>query len=244
MPIATYDGETYVAYLDISGFKELMKKAGKAEKALGQFYITVNSVGLGFCPPNDPSFFEVNAVLFSDSAILFSRNPVRQFNEVELIRQDKVKGICSILTFIQRINWKLISFINNPIMTACSIDYGKFRYEDRIEFEGIDKGFVIGKPFVNAFLDVENGRPKIQPGECRLLKSNLALDGALPTNYKPFSLLESRDRYYYFHWMIQSLEEIERFKQDFEDTYQLKYAGMIQVLQKYALRAQRTDAVH
>jgi len=120
-------------------------------------------------------------------------------------------------------------------MTTCSIDYGDFLYEDRIEFQGIDKDFFVGRPYVNAFLDNENGKPKIQPGQCRLLTERLGIDvETITTN--PFSLLHrSRDqKYYYFYWMLQDLHDLERFERDYQDTYQLKYRGMITVLEKYA----------
>lgn len=246
MPIETFVGDTFVAYLDISGFKELMKKGEKAKKALGFFYSTIYKVGERFCAPDNPEdLLDVNAALFSDCALLFPRIP--QSNLVrarEDIRRDRIKGLRSILAFIQRVNQHLILSKDVPIMTICSIDYGKFRYEDRIEFEGIDKGFVVGKPFVNAFLDVERGKPKIQPGECRLLKDNLNLNGDLPRNPSPLSLLMPTRRHYYFHWMLPNLAAVERFEQEFQDTYQLKYAGMIQVLQKYASSQQEQQNPH
>jgi len=236
MPITTYEGETFVAYLDISGFKELMKKGDKAEKALGKFYSTVYDVGRDFQHQSNLSFVDVNAVLFSDCAILFARNPTLTSNEVETVRQNKIKSLQSVLVFVKRVNCELILSNRDPMMTVCSIDYGKFKYEDRIEFEGIDKGFVVGKPFVNVFLDIESGKPKIQPSECRILRSNVNLDRDIPSNDEPFSLLEPTSGYYYYHWMLQSLREMRQFKQDYQDTYQLRYAGMIQVLQKYVSR--------
>jgi hypothetical protein len=37
MPIPNYDGKTFVAFIDISGFKTMMKK-NQAWEALDQFY--------------------------------------------------------------------------------------------------------------------------------------------------------------------------------------------------------------
>ena len=40
MPINNFDGETYVAYIDISGFKELMQDEERALRALDRLYQT------------------------------------------------------------------------------------------------------------------------------------------------------------------------------------------------------------
>lgn len=233
MPVESYEGETYVAYLDISGFKELMKNQNKAKRALGKFYSTVYDVGSRFCSRNTPGFLEVNAVLFSDCAVLFSKNSKQPTADDTNPIADNIAGLKSILSFIQQVNQALILSRQEPIMTVCSIDYGEFKYEGRIEFTGIDKGFVIGKPFVNAFLDVEQGKPKIQPTECRLLIDNLRLNSNLLREPYPLSLLKSKDGHYYFYWMLPSLENARQFEEEFQDTYNLKYAGMIQVVQKY-----------
>ena len=227
MPIRRYSGETYVAFLDVSGFKEMMKREARAKMALNKFYTTIYNVGRNFRNLNNQNeLLEVDAVIISDCAVLFSRNidPA----------QDKVKGMRSILRFIQQVNHRLIdSQPGPPIMTTCSIAYGDFKYEDRIEFDSIRKDFFVGWPYVKAFLDNENGKPKIQPGQCRIMKKNLNLTERLPI-HPPFSLLEETNKYYYFHWMLNSLDDLKRFRQEYRDTYQLKFTGMISVLQKYA----------
>jgi hypothetical protein len=225
MTIQEYFGKTYVAFLDLSGFKEMMKRQEQAANALDRFYNTIYNVGRGFTRPNISSrLLEVNEIIVSDCAILFSRN-----GEVE---QDKIDGLRSVLSFIRQVNRDLISS-STPLMTTCVVDYGNFKYEDRIEFDGIGKDCFVGQPYLNAFLDNERRSPRIQPGQCRLLRKNL------PTNVEsttsPLSLLHgsSNQKYYYFYWMLDSLDELQRFERDYRDTYQLKYTGMISVLQRY-----------
>ena len=38
MALEDFDGDTFVAFIDISGFKELMKQKNRAWKALDKFY--------------------------------------------------------------------------------------------------------------------------------------------------------------------------------------------------------------
>lgn len=237
MSIQPYSGETFVAFLDVSGFKEMMKRENMARRALNKFYTTIYRVGTTFLNPrNQNDLLQVDAVVISDCAMLFSRNTDPS--------QDKAKSMQSILRFVQQVNGQLIdSRSSPPIMTTCSIAYGDFKYENRIEFESVRKNFFVGWPYVKSFLDNENGKPKIQPGQCRLMKENLNLRESLPV-HPPFSLLEETNKYYYFHWMLDSLEDLKRFRQEYRDTYQLKFTGMISVLQKYAGSAHSRPRAH
>ena len=40
MPLVSYEGETFVVFLDISGFKDLMRNEDRAWRALDKFYNT------------------------------------------------------------------------------------------------------------------------------------------------------------------------------------------------------------
>jgi hypothetical protein len=234
MPISGYPGKkTYVAFLDISGFKEMMKREEEAARALDRFYTTIYNVGKEL--PTDTGMpVAVDAIVVSDCAVLFSRNS----NE----GVDRINGLRSILHFVQKVNRNLIRS-SLPLMTTCSIDYGEFKYEDRIEFDHIGKEYFVGQPYLNAFLDNEGRKPKIQPGQCRLIKKNLAAHNEFPIE-SPFSLLEDTEKYYYFYWMLTTLEDLEQFKKEYQNTYQLKYTGMISVLQKFTANAQRNPQLH
>jgi len=235
MPISSYpERKTYVAFLDISGFKEMMKREEEAARALDRFYTTVYNVGRDLLRTNTEMHVSVDAIVVSDCAVLFSRNSDQEV--------DRINGLRSILLFTQRVNRDLIR--SSPsLMTTCSIDYGEFKYEDRIEFDHIGKEYFVGQPYLNAFLDNDYGKPKIQPGQCRLIKKNIAAHNKLPME-SPFSLLEDAGKYYYFYWMLDSLADLERFKQEYQNTYQLKYTGMISVLQRFAANAQGNRQLH
>lgn len=122
-------------------------------------------------------------------------------------------------------------------MLITSIAYGQFKYQNRIEFLGIDKNPVYGNAYVSAYLDTERGNLRIQPGQCRIVRENLpesiisAIEPGLPTN--PFNLIKTRDavrHHFYFYWMVNDSVQIDRFEKKYRDTYNLKFAGMLQAL--------------
>lgn len=233
MSIRPYSGKTYVAFLDVSGFKKMMKDRSKAEKALGKFYSTIYAVGQNFRNPNQ-HLIEVNAIVVSDCAVLFSRNENTESTNDRT--SGDIRSLRSILTFVRNVNRPLIVTRPGPsIMTTCSIAYGDFKYEDRIGLYQVRKNFFLGQAYVKAFFDNEIGDPKILPGQCRLLKEDLDF----PSNYSEdsvFSLLESTDKYYYFHWMLSSLDDLPIFKNEYRDIVQSVYPRLCRLIQRYANR--------
>jgi len=236
MTIEDFSGRTFVAFLDISGFKSMMKRSEEyATKSLNKFYNTVYNVGRRF----SDQYIEINEIVVSDCAIVFCRNKSTSSsnsmnNPEEIV--EKREGLRSLLDFITQINKQLIqSQPLPPIMTTCSIAYGNFTYRNRIEFDGIDKGFFIGFAYVNAVQD-QYSTPKLKPCECRVLKKSLNPQDVLPQGI-PFSLLKENKNHYYFHWMLSSLDELIQFRQEYENS---KYIGMASIIQKYSSGSGRT----
>ena len=219
MPITNYDGETFVAYLDISGFRELMKNEGEALKVLDKFYKS------GYYSLEDQTTgCRIEGIFISDCGVLFAR---RNSNTAPCTAE----CLLALLDKVKRINMKMI---DNDYMLTTSIAYGKFKYQERIEFEGIEKNLIYGNAYVSAFLDNEKGKPKIQPGQCRIVKQNLP-----PTvrsviehndNNDSFKMIKKREgdnEHYYYYWMVNNSHEIKRFEQNYRNSYNLKYAGML-----------------
>jgi len=120
-------------------------------------------------------------------------------------------------------------------MLTTSVAYGHFKYQERIEFVGIEKNPTYGNAYVSTFLDHEIGRPKIQPGQCRVVKRNLpddirkALDNE--KHDEILKMVKEKDKdHYYFYWMRENPNEIESFEKSYRDAYNLKYAGMVGAL--------------
>lgn len=219
MPIRDYMGDTFVAFLDISGFKKYMRK-GKAMAALECFY------SAGYEILGDQNGNQVDGIFISDCGVLFVRN-----DQVNLSPEDNLHHL---LTIIKRINERMIS---NRFMVTTSIAYGNFVYLVRDEFLGINKNFLVGNAYLEAFLDNEKGKPKIQPGQCRLLENNLpnGFENIMQRDER-FRLLCKRfvnDKHYYYYWMVNNHHEIEGLEEQYEDAYDLKFAGMLDVLRRY-----------
>ena len=222
MPLNNYDGDTFVAFSDISGFKELMRNGKKAWKALDRLYQCGYEI-----LRNQSNECRVEGIFISDSGVLFARkNNQIMFSTLESLK--------SLLQVIKRINARMRE---NDFMLTTSIAYGKFRYQERIEFEGIEKNPIYGNAYVSAFLDNENGKPEIQPGQCRIVRENLPsnITQAIEQNQDNdiFRMIRKRGRdnkHFYYYWMVNGPVEIETFEQDYKDAYNLKYAGMLKAL--------------
>jgi hypothetical protein len=122
------------------------------------------------------------------------------------------------------------------MMLTTSIAYGQFDYSQRNEFVGIDKNLLMGNPYLQAYLEQSSGKPKLAPGECRLIHSGLPQDTLPLPDGDPFSLRlhPFKGRFSYFSWMSETPEDYERFRRDFGDAYNLKYSGMLSALQRSA----------
>lgn len=126
MPIPDYDGNTFVAFVDISGFKEMMKSQARAVKALDDFY----TVGYHVLQ-NHPS---VHGIFISDCAILFVNDDTAMQDQLQMI-----------LTSVEALNRQVLL---HDIMLTTSIAYGLFSYHQRLEFSGIEKNPVYGNAYV------------------------------------------------------------------------------------------------
>lgn len=212
MPINNFRGNTFVAFMDISGFKQLMRQ-NKAIQALDCFYNESYHVLLGTA--------SVEGLFVSDSGILFVKD------------QDEDTGnrLSQMLEVIKQINCKML---DRGYMLTTSIAFGEFSYHQRIEFPGIEKNPVYGQAYVSAFLDNENVSPRIQPGQCRivlnpLLNNTINKDDLLNSN--PLLKFKHGDNnHIYYYWNVHNPLNVEQFEAEYVDAYQAKFAGMLQAL--------------
>lgn len=221
MPISSYNGQTYVGYLDISGFKKMMNNKEKARHVLDIFYRTIYETLYEMASPPSP---QINAIVISDCAVLFlSIGSSENCSDV-----DKIEGLPTMLEFIKKINRIFINNYYYPFMTTCSIAYGDFRYENRSDRNHMSKNCMMGTSYMNAFLDSESSKSKIRPGECRIIEN----DPSLPLSTNPFSLLKRTRKYYYFYWMLENVMEIDDFKQKYNVIWKgtCKYDRLIELL--------------
>ncbi len=140
MPLQPYSGEAFVAFLDISGFKELMKQNNRALKALNKLYQT------GFDLINNGGGIE--GLFVSDCGFLFVENT-----------DDACADFKKLIEGIKRINRTMLA---DSFTTVASVAFGQFKYQDKLEIEGIEKNAIYGGAYVEALLDLEKGIRKLK----------------------------------------------------------------------------------
>ena len=220
MPIKEFHGETIVCYIDISGFKVMMQDMERARQALGNFYQS----GYDILQRQEKHVgTRVDGLFVSDCGILFVRTRARRLNLL----------LSPLLKVVQSLNRQMLHY---DIMLTTSIAYGSFHYNPRREFIGITKNLVYGAPYVEAYLDNEVGRPKLDPGQCRLLIGSLSpseINSVLNSNDEYFKRTIRKGRkHLYFYWMLSDPREIEMFEKNYTNAYDLKYSGMLSALKR------------
>jgi hypothetical protein len=222
MPVPEYEGDTFIGFLDMSGFKELMKAPGEAARALDRFYQIGYDILLRQQGQNGQP---VHGFFLSDCAILF----VSQGYGKTWTR------LAALLAVVESINRRLV---DHEIMTTTSVAYGHFSYHGRIEFPGIEKNPLFGNAYVDAYLDNATGAPRVQPGECRVLRDSVPdIEPAEPEAASAAVRMRASGKHSYFFWMVESEGQIEAFEANYRDSYKRKYAGMLDALHKASGRA-------
>jgi len=69
MPLQNYEGTTFVAFTDISGFREMMRDRKKAVLALDKFY----QAGYDILRNQTANAYRVDGLFVSDCGVLFVR---------------------------------------------------------------------------------------------------------------------------------------------------------------------------
>lgn len=223
-----YHGKTYVAYLDISGFTEMMKDLESAKDVLNVFYTTI----FDYCQTQKAGSTRISMIAASDCCILFTRNSTMD---------DRSTGLSTILNFVRGVNRSyILTDRSQPFMTTCSVAYGQFDYEDRRECADLRKNYLFGSPYLKVVLDQNQGNPKIRASECRLLTRTMPnLRGFQDESLSP--LILKRGTRYYFYWILTAPDDQSDFDRDYTNAYKNrkkdKYSGVIQVLQSYVKRS-------
>jgi len=213
MPLEAYTGETFVAFLDISGFKELMKTENKALEALDTLY------QIGYDTINNGA--RIEGLFVSDCGILFVRHTENKYND-----------LITLINGIKNINRQLL---NHDFMTVTSVAYGQFKYQDKLEIIGIEKNALYGGAYVDAFLDTEKGSPKIKAGQLRLINKNLpaqvteAIEHRIDNNAR---LFKKKGNHYYFYWSLSNPDNIDLFDNEYNDSYKLVFQGVLTTLKE------------
>lgn len=217
MPISNFSGDTFVAFIDISGFKDLLRHNIKAWKALDAFYQLGYDVLKTYSEKYNGT--KIEGIFVSDCGILFSRGG-----------DSKKEELVALLESIDKINRGMLE---KEFMLTTSIAYGPFKYHERIEFQGIEKNAIYGGAYVQAYLDNTDEKSKIQPGQCRIVVKKLPEEVItfLDRKEELFAKVKKESsKHYYFYWNVDTSSEIEGFKEKHREAFNLKYNAMIKAL--------------
>ena len=224
MAIESFEGNTFVAFVDISGFKKMMRNGNQALDALETFY----SAGYQELQNSRSRNVKVEGAFVSDCGILFTRPTSPNTTSIDELR--------SLLMVIKNINKTMVA---RDYIISSSIAYGFFKYNERIDLEVIKKNAVYGGAYIKAYLDNEINSPKLRPGQCRIVKEGLPPDviSFLSSNQNEddiFSYVKtgkSKSHYYYW-WMSNDLEAINEYETIYMNLEDLMYLGLLHKLQK------------
>lgn len=189
MPINNFQGQTFVAFTDIVGFKSMMSDGNRAPAALDVFYSSGYSV-ISQQSANGP---RVEGLFVSDCGILF-------------VHGDQVSSerLIALLTAVEVLNRRCFE---QAVSLTTAVAWGEFSYDERIEISGVQKTPVFGNAYVSAFIDNEAPIPKLFPTECRILKRNLPQDVLNLCTQKHGTIgsrIRDARRHFYFDWMKTS----------------------------------------
>ncbi len=237
MGISDFEGLTFVAFIDICGFKQIMKDEEKVKKAVYKFYQSGYRTLKEHRDRKDNDKPQIQGIIVSDCGILYV---IRSHSEtIEDIKR-KRNSLNQILMVIKKINKDMII---NDVMLKTSIAYGKLNCSKKLEFKGIVKSAFYGDAYLTAFMDNEKARIRLRPGECRIIQKDLPdnlITNVSKQRYESFRLLKQREDYipyYYFYWMLDNGSRIEEFNNKYKNLEPDKYKKMTKLIKNYSINS-------
>jgi len=213
--IKQFNKNTYLAFIDICGFKNFMKNKSTAQEVLNDFYQN--------CYDLMRQKITLNSIVISDCAIVFHR-----------IDNDTEKnGLKTILEFVKQLNIIMLKSKYNVLLTS-SISFGNFNYNKKINLKGMEKNAIYGDAYLDAYFDNENGKPKLVPGECRIVKNEKYLnkinnDLQKIKNSSNF-VFETSKKHIYYYWFLNDSQQISELKIEKSNA---KYIGLKKIYNDY-----------
>jgi len=219
----------FVAFIDISGFKELMRRDKEnALKVIRRFF----KIGYDITDPDNGNREKrIQGLFISDCGVIWSQateeteeSKLTQFNVILQAVQDINKGVLDD-NLMKRQN----------IMLKNSVAYGEFKYIDTQKHDLIRKEMIFGDAYIRAF---DDNSMKLDPGLCRIV-----IDKKFPEEIKNkidrnseldnlSSLIRKKQSKYYFFWNCHSNNEINNFWNEYldskKDVYKKMYAALSQ----------------
>ena len=223
MSLTNFEGETFVAFVDISGFKDKVRaNTETATDTLKTFY-NIGYTLLSHIGENK----DISGIFVSDCAILYVHNK-------KLSVQDKCGRILDIVKELNK------ECIEKNIMLTTNIAYGNFVYKNRIEVDSnIEKSLVLGNAYIDAYID---STKKMKACCCRMLKkrsvnnvldnNNSSIDDDVINSIKTSYVITDENGYYYFWWQCKTEEKVNIYMERYKEIKK-QYKGKDKVNEKF-----------
>jgi hypothetical protein len=214
----SFDGNTWVAFLDVSGFKEMMKITPNADNALNKFYKTIFKAVIVANHNFPKDMFSsgrttISSLVVSDCAVIFVDN--------QKAPVDVNRDLFRLLSIVSSINRDLISSQVTPrLITTCAISCGQFKYVNRGQDMHTEKNFFYGDAYIKAYFG--NEELKRFPGHCRILEKEVNIPQDLAAQF-PFKVLKKNGDFHDFYWMLNDLNGLPVFEQKYSHVSREKY---------------------
>jgi len=230
MPFSFMNDNRFVAFIDLSGFKELMRKDKDcALKVIRRFFKIVFDITNPDAGNPDRN---IQGLLISDCCVIWS--PVT--NDTE---ESKFSQFDLILKAVQDINHGVLTdnlMKKKKIMLKSSVAFGEFKYIETHKHELIQKEMIFGDAYIRAY---EDNSLKLDPGLCRIvidkkfpdsIKSKIEQDS--DSNTRISLIVKKQSKYYYF-WNCHSRNEIEDFWNEYlnskNEVFKKMYAALSRI---------------
>jgi hypothetical protein len=221
--------DRFVAWIDISGFKHLLKTNQYEALAVIQEFFKIGywQLNPGQHPGLQAPGQELDGLFVSDCAIVWTKNACNQNNCVVQFQR--------ILDIVKKINEEVMTsqvMKKSRIMLSTSIAYGQFFPIKKVEHEHIAKQMIFGQAYIDAYADNAN---HLAPGLCRIVTKNLPLDAAKALNgFIPvgdeFTFIGRDGEHTYFYWNCRTPADINAFRQIYRPTPNPDYSALYDIL--------------
>lgn len=126
----------YVAFLDVLGFKQLLKgyKQYEAEQFIGSLSSLLYRI---WDEKHAQESKNINGYIVSDSIIVYTND-------------DKPNALEELLGYIIEVSKR--AFIEQSVLFRCGIAKGEFNYLKAHSFENLQKGLIVGQAYIDAYL--------------------------------------------------------------------------------------------
>lgn len=191
-PNLEFEGSTYVAFSDLSGFKKMLEDADKAYDALDNLY----NIAYDLFGSNEGR--SIVGVACSDCVVSWIKQSRDEQNR---------DALPELLTFLKLFHERMLE---KDYLLTSTIAWGLFKYERRIRLENFEKQLFYGKQYVKAYL----ANSLVDTGAIVLLKDGCEVNPNEHTEIRTFLQKYKEPAGWEYFWSASNPRDIKRVKKE------------------------------